>query len=230
MIRVHVICEGQTEASVVGRVLTTHFHSLDIALMPAVLGKPGRKGGDVRYERLRHDVRLRLLGDATAFCTTLIDFYGLPASFPGKADAQSRNQHTSKSECVTSAMVGRLTEEIGPTPMRRFIPYLQMHEFEGLLFSDPASIAQATYRPEIADKLAAVRERFATPEEINDGPRTAPSKRIAELCPDYEKVLHGTLAASRIGLATLRRECPLLNAWISRLEALANPPRRPVTG
>ncbi len=84
MIRVHVICEGQTEEMFVNELMRDHFYSFGVVLVPALVGKPGHKGGNFKFERLLSDVRNRLLGDSTAYCTTFFDFYGLPEDFPGK--------------------------------------------------------------------------------------------------------------------------------------------------
>jgi hypothetical protein len=94
MIRVHIICEGQTEEMFVNEVLAESFAVQGVYLIPSLIGKPGHKGGNFRFERLLTDVRVRLLGDAGAYCTTFFDFYGLPANFPGKNEAM---QYTLKS-------------------------------------------------------------------------------------------------------------------------------------
>lgn len=94
-----------------------------------------------------------------------------------------------------------------------------MHEFEGLLFSDATKLGSGIGRPDLSPHFQAIREQFATPEEINDSPLTAPSKRIISLLPSYEKPLMGTLAVLEIGLDAIRQECPLFRAWIERLEA-----------
>ena len=101
-----------------------------------------------------------------------------------------------------------------------FIPNLVLHEFEGLLFSDPVAFSKYFNEAEIVEKLMAIRQQFDSPEQINDGQQTAPSKRILSLCDRYEKVLHGTLIALDIGLATMRRECPFFDGWIKTLENL----------
>ena len=101
---------------------------------------------------------------------------------------------------------------------RRFVPYVMMHEFEGLLFSDPERLGEGIGRPGLAPAFEAIRKQFSTPEEINDSPQTAPSKRILGLVPEYEKPLMGTLAVLEIGLDTIRQECPLFRAWVERLE------------
>jgi hypothetical protein len=112
MIRVHVICEGQTEEMFINEVLAQAFHPLDINLTPALIGKPGHKGGNFRFERLLTDVEKRLLGDRQAYCTTFFDFYGLPEEFPGKVDAGSRNTMNEKAECLLEAMTGKLRQKL----------------------------------------------------------------------------------------------------------------------
>jgi hypothetical protein len=95
-----------------------------------------------------------------------------------------------------------------------------MHEFEGLLFSDCEALSRGVGRPELRPHFEGIRNQFLTPEEINDSPETAPSKRMESLIPGYEKPLLGILAALEIGLDRIRTECPHYNAWLSNLESL----------
>ncbi len=119
-------------------------------------------------------------------------------------------------------MVSELQRRLGDEPMRRFVPYVQMYEFEGLLFSEPNAFAVALNRPDLLSLVASIRNSFPAPEDINESPRTAPSKRILSLFPGYEKPLHGSLVALETGLETLRRECRLFSGWIELLEALGS--------
>ena len=221
MTRVHVICEGQTEETFVNEVMAGHFVPQGIYLIPSLVGKPGHKGGDLRFVRLFKDVRTRLLSDTSAYCTTLFDFYGLPTDFPGKSAAKRKRSHSDKAQCIREAITAELQAELGEQPLRRFIPYVQMYEFEKLLFSDPTSLAEAINEKSLADRFRRIRQAFDTPEEINDNPQTAPSKRILSLFPGYDKPLYGALAAIEIGLAKIREQCFLFDGWVARLEALA---------
>lgn len=223
MRRVHVICEGSTEETFVNELLLPLFKSRNISLCPALIGQPGKKGGNVTYKRLLDDVRNRLLGDRTAFCTTFFDYYGLPSDFPGKLQAKRFSNPQDSAAEVCSVLTRFLEQEIGTNSIRRFIPYVQMHEFEGLLFSDPASFAKGIEEPTLQSEFARIRRQFITPEHINDGPNTAPSKRVLALVSSglpYEKSTLGTLAALEIGLPRIRQECPLFDAWIAKLEDL----------
>jgi hypothetical protein len=102
----------------------------------------------------------------------------------------------------------------------RFVPYVQLHEFEALLFSDPQSfsIAFPGIGAEVA-KLQAIRSAFDTPEHIDEREHFAPSKQILKILPQYDKPVYGPLIAKQIGLARLRKECPHFDAWLARLEA-----------
>jgi hypothetical protein len=103
----------------------------------------------------------------------------------------------------------------------RFVPYIQLHEFEALLFSEPTGFLEAFPDEQKAvSQLVQVRAQFPSPEEINDGVNTAPSKRILNALPDFQKPVAGLLTARRIGLAAIRRECRHFDEWITRLLGL----------
>ncbi|WP_458734167.1 DUF4276 family protein [Zobellella taiwanensis] len=225
MIRVHVICEGQTEEMFINELLLEPFMARGILLQPALVGKPGHKGGNVKFERIKADVENRLLGDRNAYCTTFFDYYGLPQSFPGKDALPAEASIKDKAQAVEQALVAQLTRHLGENAMRRFIPFVQMYEFEALLFSDPAAFAQGVDKPELASSFTAIAEAFDTPEHINNSPQTAPSKRIEQLIHDYEKPLMGALAALEVGLQAMSARCPLFHHWLQRLEQLQPQPQ-----
>lgn len=220
MIRVHVICEGQTEEMFVNEVLSRSLAPKGIDLRPSLIGQPGHKGGNLRFERLLFDVRARLLGDKTSYCSTFFDYYGLSGDFPGKAQARTKTDFRDKSACLLYALSEELKAKLGEEPFRRFIPYVQMHEFEGLLFSDVAALARGINQNGLERSFEIIHNQFGSPEEINDNPETAPSKRIKALFSEYEKPLHGSLASIEVGIDVIRRECPLFDGWVNRLESL----------
>ena len=93
-----------------------------------------------------------------------------------------------------------------------------MHEFEALLFRDCHLFSRGIGRQDLQSEFISARNQFNSPEEINDSPETAPSKRILRILPYYQKPFHGNLAILEIGLVTLRRECPHFHGWLSTLE------------
>ena len=220
MIRVHVICEGQTEEMFVNELLVPTFLAKDLLLVPALIGRPGHKGGNFKFDRLQTDVKNRLLGERTAYCTTFFDYYGLPQSFPGKDIHDSQVDIVTKATSVQEAMTTELTRLIGDDAMRRFIPFVQMYEFESLLFSDPIAFARGISKEHLSQNLTDIAEQFDSPEHINNSPQTAPSKRIEGLIRGYEKPLMGTLAALEVGLDSMRQNCELFDNWLRQLESL----------
>jgi len=86
MIRVHVICEGQTEEEFIRHLLAPALLEKQVFLLPSCIWRVGHKGGNVKLSRLSIDVKERLLGDRQCYCTTLFDYYGLSGDFPGKSE------------------------------------------------------------------------------------------------------------------------------------------------
>jgi hypothetical protein len=221
MTRVHVICEGQTEEEFIRHILEPVLLDRQVFLQPSCIGKVGHKGGNVNLSRLSMDVSARLLRDQHCYCTTLLDYYGLPDEFPGKTEGSKLHDIADKQNRVVEALARWAGDNLGHQAASRWIPYVQMYEFEGLLFSDPATLASSINCMEAVGDFNKIRADFPTPEWINDSPHTAPSKRIAKRFPAYDKPEHPLLAALDIGLNTIRRECPLFDAWVKRLEELS---------
>jgi hypothetical protein len=125
---------------------------------------------------------------------------------------------TTIEQALAEDLQGLLGRRFNP---HRFVPFVIMHEFEGLLFSDCERFCIGIGRPDLLAAFLDIREQFTSPEEINDSPRTAPSKRVCAIVEGYQKPLHGTLAASAIGIDTIAAECPHFSDWISRLEHIS---------
>ena len=218
-VRIHIVVEGQTEEEFVKEVLAPEFASRGISADARLIGVPGRKGGLVSWARLRVDIRELLRGDRSAFTTTLFDFFRIGTDFPSHPFLGT--DIGLKRRAVEESMLHGLREfGLGEESLRRFVPYVQMHEFEGILFSDPAALAEGIYCPDLTPKLQQIRNMHASPEHINDGAETAPSKQLLDACPSYRKVVYGNLAAIRVGIRAMRAECLHFNDWLTKLEAL----------
>jgi hypothetical protein len=187
MTRVHLVVEGATEESFVNNVLGPALWRNQVYLNPIVLGVPGHKGGNVNYVRVQRDILLKLKQDHSAYCSTMLDFYGLGKGFPGtplpsnlsNLDKVTRIEHAIKQDIIAQAPDLR--------PDVRFLPYLQLHEYEGLLFSGPAAFAEGINQSSLASQFQSIRGGFPTPEDIDDSPNTAPSKRVLHLTPSYRR-------------------------------------------
>jgi hypothetical protein len=221
MIRVHVLVEGETEVTFVKEVLLSYFTQHEIHLLPRRLGKPGHKRGICGYPLAQRDILTTLKQEMHAFCTTMFDYYAMPNSWPNRETARQK-PFAEKPAVIEQAILADIAAELGQGFNRvRFIPYVQMHEFEALLFSDPKLLADGLDLPDDA-ATQSIRDQFGSPEEINDSQQTAPSKRIMGLNAGYSKALDGIRISQNIGLNAMRAQCPHFNEWIGKLEALAH--------
>lgn len=217
--RALILVEGQTEERFVKDVLAPEFYARDLFLTPTLLvtkrvkDGPDFKGGVTNYQRFRNDLR-RLLRDSGALVTMLLDYYGLPSDFPG----MSTRPHGAALQRVIHVEQA-IHEELGSPS--NFLPFLALHEFEAWLFASPDELPRTMTQAKKQAEFEEIRDTFDTPEEIDDGPTTAPSKRITALFPAYSKKLHGPLTAQRIGLERIRTECPHFASWLQQLEAFA---------
>lgn len=220
MNRVLVSVEGQTEETFVREVLTKHLGAFNVAVQAVIVStkraKQGNKfkGGLSSYGQVRNEVRLLLNDTNVVAVTTMYDLYGLPTDFPGYATRPAGNGHIK-----ASYLEQAFQQDIG---LMRFFPHLQVHEYEAFLFIDPDRTARLFTERDLTNEIRAIRQAFPTPEDINDDPMTAPSKRILALYPKYEKPLYGTLAVLEVGLDALRKECPHFRIWLEWLEGLGD--------
>ena len=220
MIRVYLIVEGPTEEAFVNNVLAPLLWPRQVYAEAVIIGAPGNKGGNPKYARVKKDVLKQLKQNRFAYCSTIFDLYGLGTDFPG-LPLPSNIQNAEKVIRVEEAVKADIIAEVPDLRADvRFLPYIQLHEYEGLLFSDPAAFAAGIAQPHLAVRFQAIRDGFATPEDINDDPNTAPSKRVLGLHPSYRKVLDGTLGARAVGVERMRQACPHFRQWIEKLESL----------
>ncbi len=218
MNRVRVLVEGQTEESFVTKVIAPHLTNRGVYIYPILFRA---RGGSFRYPRARKEIGNSLKEDRNLFCTTLVDFYGMPPDWPGRSQANSHSDTGEKARVVEQALLADVRQLMGDSfDAVRFIPYVQMHEFESVLFSDPGRLAESLGKPDLAETFEAIRADFSCPEEIDDNYETAPSRRILAAYPEYSKVIDGTTASKRIGLSAIRRVCPHFNEWVCKLEKL----------
>lgn len=226
MARLLIHVEGQTEETFVNEILGPYLFKQGYTKVGARLvgnaRQRDRRGGIRAWKDVRGDIIRHLKQDTGCLVTTMVDYYALPQSgakaWPGRASA-GELPFAMKASTVESALSEDIQKEFRHELFpNRFIPYVMMHEFEGLLFSDCTLFSQGIGRPELADALQDIRDQFNSPEEIDDSPITAPSKRVEQLVPGYQKPLLGTLAALEIGLDAIRRECPHFRKWLTHLE------------
>lgn len=220
MSRVIAVVEGQTERTFIQSVLAPWLGYRGVVLSARLVGKPGSKGGATSFRRAQNDMLSLLKQESDTYVTTMFDFYGMPEEWPGRGEAK-RLSHHNKAPHVEQAIKDTVLAEFeSGIDRRRLFPYIQMHEFEALLFSEPSALSHVMLDPHAEKKLRAIRDRFNTPEQINDSPITAPSKRISRLFQNYRKPLHGLLASRKITIEVMRKECPHFGEWVAAMEEL----------
>lgn len=214
--RLNILVEGQTEESFARDLLVPHLANFQVWLTPRIIEtRKGFKGGAVSYEKVKRQVRQWCQQDPTARVTTLFDVYGLPADFPGAAQWNA----ALPPQAQVAALEGNLAADIGQANL---IPYLQLHEYEALLFSDLTAFSYADVAPQVIAGWQKELSNFGGPEDVNNSPMTAPSKRLIARWPAYAKSKphYGVLLAKKIGLPNIRARCPRFNNWVTQLESL----------
>ncbi len=216
--KILVLVEGQTEEGFVKRVLMPYFNPKNIFLTPTIIKTkrevrgPDHKGGVNSYRQVKRDL-LTLLKDTSAnFVTTMIDYYALPKDFPGYDDRPTGTCYNR-----IDFMEDQFRKDIDNS---KFLPYLQLHEFEALIFASEEKIPIAFINaPDKIRKVKSINDSFNSPEEINENPNSVPSKRLQNIFSDYEKTLHSQLILSQVDINVLRTKCRHFNSWLTKLES-----------
>lgn len=208
--RLYIVVEGQSEEEFVKDLLAPFFMLHDIYIYPMIIHtSKGHKGGFVNYQHLKNDInRLLLSQGQDIIVTTFVDFFRCP-DLPYKEDWRSSRSHLEQVERMEKAMEKDISD-------RRFIPYIQLHEFEALLFSGSSGFAKY-FNQETADQIQSIIDTYDNPEDINSSPEGAPSKRLLRIIPNYDKVMFGNTIALDIGIDTILKKCPRFKAWIEML-------------
>lgn len=199
MVRIGLSVEGTTEERFVKQVLYPHLINHDICVVPISMR------GNISLERAAHE--LKKLANNFDYVSTFYDFYGF----------KRRPDEVKSGNDLAAGLALSVGEGVGA----RLIPYIQMYEFESLLFSCPKGMAVALQTPEAENWCRQILAQFdGNPELINDSPMTAPSKRL-ERETTYKKTIDGPKIAQEIGLTKIREKCQGFDQWLSSIEGLA---------
>lgn len=206
MKRVCILCEGTTEKEFVQSCLYPFLLKKGVSVWAENLG------GDIKPQKVASFVRKHYA--SYDFISTLLDFYGF-------------KQHSAVDKASLEQEIMQTVSQVfhNTDPAAKFRPYVQMYEFEGLLFSDVSQFEWVSPdewgNGRHLGQLQAIYNAFATPEMINNSRETAPSKRLNAIFQGtYDKVQHGVVVAESIGLERIREKCPHFNDWLSWLESL----------
>ena len=225
MNRILIHVEGQTEAIFVNEVLAPYLYQYGYESIGARLmgnaRQRSRRGGVKPWASVRRGLLNHLREDSDRAVGVMVDYYGMPTDWPGRIEATDLSPAGRAATTIEEALIEDISQVLGNNfDPSRFVPYVMMHEFEAILFSDCAASAASIGLPDLACALQGIRDRFENPEEIDDSPEGAPSKRIKKLVSGYEKPLMGNLAVMGIGLTRIREDCPHFRGWLGNLEVL----------
>ena len=223
-VKLHVLCEGQTELRFASKVLTTYLAEKRIIVIPQLLitsRKKNAKGGILSYQQAKRDLTFMIRGaqdneQEVHYFTSMFDLYALPDDFPGFAEASALKDYN---------QVAKLEEAFEKdVNYYKFIPYIQLHEFEALVLCDIDGLKDSY--PNASEKLGKLKEDITSKygenmELVDNSPETAPSKRIIKALKDeyhYDKPKSGTEITDKVGIDVLRSKCQHFNDWLTRIE------------
>jgi hypothetical protein len=213
----NILVEGQTEKEFVSNLIYPYLlsHGISNVRTITIETSPGFKGGDVRYQaRYKPNILQILRGQEDLIVTSFIDFYRLRNDFPYYEESKKLGTVEQKVALIEQGCYEDIRD-------KRYLPYIQLHEFEGLLFSAPNGFNELFPDLPKANKKELIEtiQQFPNPELINDRPMFAPSKRLQRLIPEYQKPLYGNMIALENGFHTILARCPRFRNWIETLIA-----------
>jgi len=220
MDRCRLLVEGQTEETFANRTLVPHLYDLGFQVVSVtvvatkrIAGGGKHRGGVVSWQQLRGDIDL-LAGDHGALVTTLVDFYGLPHNVPGIGELEPQWDARQRVAHIENAMQAEVAAS-------NFVPHVVLHELEALLYSDPAAAGAHFGDDAVKAAMEADLTECGEPELVDEGPETAPSKRMMKHRSGYLKTSDGPNILADIGLAAIRDSCPHFDSWLTTIENFA---------
>ena len=227
--KLYIICEGQSESAFVNEMLCQYVGEKtkwQLRLIPITITTSTRKssgkvfkGGLRNYGKIKNELKkIITTGESVS---TMIDYYGLPSDFPGYNELKKFYTSIDKVKHLEKSLLNDILKEYSNVKKDFFIPYIQLHEFETLFFSDLLKLKEFYLEIEeqkAIDKLANETEGMS-PEEINNGFETAPSKRLAHAINYHKgKTIAGPM--KKINIDKMRERCPHFNEWVKKILGL----------
>jgi hypothetical protein len=214
-----VLVEGTTEKTFIADMVVPYLADKSVFMTPIIVSKPGQKGGDVKFARVKNDIELHLKQRQDTYLTLFVDFYGIKKDWPGLQEAKHQTGPNNKANKINNATKEQVESLFGDHGANwRFIPYISMHEFEALLFSEPQILSELLHVPQA--EVDEILSECGEPENIDDSSTTAPSKRLERLDDRFKKTSTGITIAKAIGLPKIRESCPLFDGWLTTVENL----------
>ena len=217
----YFIVEGETELEFINKILIPYIYSKGARCH--IQGYPiTMSGGGHGFNNIQHFVNtitpvMHYRG--APIITTLIDYFKLNSEtkLPGYTGCLNLNSADSKVDFL-NIKLNDVVQAI--FPYRFFIPYIQKHEMETLLFANPEegfSLEDKSIRDSVTDVCA----RYPNIEDINGTETGAPSKRLEAIYTannkKYEKIIDGIDIAELTGIEKILEKCPRFKRWVDGL-------------
>ncbi|MGM9735049.1 MAG: DUF4276 family protein [Candidatus Cryptobacteroides sp.] len=211
MKRLIIVAEGQTEQVFINEVLAPYMSKFGFrSITPILIKKKNGHGGLVNYQHLFNTIRGLLASQKNDFIvSTLVDYFRIPNNMPHYDEAMIQSNDLLRADYLQKSFLADIND-------RRFIPYIQLHEFEALLFSNNNGFAKY-WNDDMSKLTKSIVDMYQNPEDINSSPETAPSKRLLAINKKYDKVIDGNLIAIEVGIHEMINKCPRFAKWIDCL-------------
>ena len=217
MKRLVVIAEGDAEKGFVYDILRPYFYSIGFMNDIQCFKIKNSHGGLSKYSDVKRDI-INTIYENDVIVSTMFDYYRLPSSFPNTKDALTINTHLGQVEYLEEKMRQDIEQTQGEL-FKNLIPYIQLHEFEALVFSSIRGVDELFESSEFnRESFVQLLSDFPNPEDINNKPDTAPSVQIKKIIPGYNKYTDGIPILQRHGMDTLLEKCPHFRDWVTRLK------------
>ena len=214
---VNILVEGQTEEQFVSQSIAPALAQRGVYLRPIVIttkrrvSETNHRGGLSTFAKFESELKKVLRGTGPFHVSTFIDLYALPSDFPG-FQPTGTGTPIDRAKRIEAALHEHFADQ-------RLRPYVQVHEAESLVLACPDQIELR--HPGTRARVVAAVNAAGGPEFVNDGPNTAPSKRLQQWAPAYVKATDGPAIVAQAGLSAIRGQCAHFSEWITWLESLA---------
>lgn len=225
MINIYIIVEGQSEEKFIKEILTPYFANKNIFLYAerVITGKDnfGKscKGGGSSYLSYKNHLDKRIKefdSQKNYYFSTMIDFYALPKDFPKLEESQNIQGRYEQIAFLEKAF----KDDIG---FDNFIPYIQLHEFETLLFCDTNAIVECFFDMNTKKLFNTIQEdikNYDNIEMINSSTHNAPSKRLDRYTDGVycgSKVSSSFSILKNIDIEVIKQKCSHFNSWLEEI-------------
>ncbi|WP_421921110.1 DUF4276 family protein [Marinifilum sp.] len=210
MNRIVFIVEGDTEILLVEKVIMPYIYELGYQISYncqtiTTNRKQHKKGGVGSYGKFKNEI-LRTIAQGDVLVTSLIDFFKLPTDFPSFKNDSNRIEEIEKG----------ILEDFDSNP--NLIPYIQRHEVEALMYSNMDGFELVMDDEDQLEKVQQIMDEYPNPEDINNSPETAPSKRLQGIF-NYDKTGDGEMIFEMVGIQAMLDKCPRFAKWINEIRA-----------